>query len=168
MSSFKRSTWDIFWENQAIPGKAKKWPTQILLILICIIHIIVKSKTLNFFSLKLYGLDVWAQQNSHQEEKIYSFSEKYVFKGKFGLRAMRTLKVFIRCRKYGLGGSRDHAKRFVQVLPKLITRPWKHNFFNFWSTLGANIWGHKLHIDTNAYPGSQPHGVKILCRWCPG
>ena len=70
---FLFSAWDIFWENQAISDKARKWPTQIFLIFIYIIHIIVKSKTLKFFSLKLYGLGVWAQQNSHLKEKKYSF-----------------------------------------------------------------------------------------------
>ena len=64
---------DIFWENRAISDKARKWPTQIFLIVIYIIHIIVKGKTLKFFSLKLYGLGVWAQQNSHLKEKKYSF-----------------------------------------------------------------------------------------------
>ena len=70
---------DIFWENQAISNKARKWLTQILLIFIYIIHTIVKSNTLKFFSLKLYGLGVWVQQNSYQEEKKYSISTKMDF-----------------------------------------------------------------------------------------
>ena len=151
---------DIFWENQAISDKARKWPTQIFLIFIYIIHIIVKSKTLKFFSLKLYGLGVWAQQNSLLKEKNKAFSQRWVFKDKFGLRATHEHKVFLRNRKYGWSGPRDYEKKFVQVLPKIVTRSQKHNFFNFWIALGLNIfWGHKLHIDIKACPPRQPLGL---------
>ena len=51
-------------------------------------------------------------------------------------------------------------KKFVQVLPRLVARSQKHNFFNFRRALGLNIFsGHKLHIDINAYVQRQPLGV---------
>ena len=67
---------------------------------------------------------------------------------------------WVRYRKYGLKVFRDYVKKFVEVLPELATRPRKHNFLNFWSTLGPNFfWEHKLHIDINAYAESQSLGV---------
>ena len=140
-------------------GKAKEWPTQILLIFIHITYIIDNSNTVKFFGLKLYSLGVWTQQNSYLEQKNTAFSQKWIFGGKFELRAMHAHKFFVRYRKYGLKEFRNYEKKFVQVLPKLVTGPWKRKFLNFWSSLGANIfWGRKLHMGINAYDERQPIG----------
>ena len=127
---------DIFWENQAIVDKARKWPTQIFLIFICIIHIIVKSKTLKFFSLKLYGLGVWAQQNSLLKEKNTAFSQRWVFKDKFGLRATHEHKVFLRNRKYGWRGPTDWEK-VRAVIAQNSYQVTKTQFFQFSESFGA-------------------------------
>ena len=37
---------------------------------------------LNFFGPKLYGLGVWAKQNSYLEEKNTDFSQKWIFVGR--------------------------------------------------------------------------------------
>ena len=60
-------------------GKVKKWPTQILLIFIHITYIIGNSKTLKFFGPKLYGLGVWARQNSYLEQENTAFFTKMDF-----------------------------------------------------------------------------------------
>ena len=113
-----------------------------------------------FFSLKLYRLGVWAQENFHLKQKKTAFSQRWVFKGKSGLRATHEHKVFLRNRKYGWSGPRDYEKTFVQVQPKIVTRSQKHNFFSFWIALGLNIfWGHTLHIDIKACPPRQPLGL---------
>ena len=60
--------------------------------------------------------------------KNTAFSQKWVYKDKFGLRAMHAPKVFLRNRKNDLRGPKDYEKKFVQVLPKLVTRSQKHIF----------------------------------------
>ena len=117
---------------QTRPGK---WPTQIFLISIYIIHVIVK------ISVKLYGLGVWAQQNTHLKEKKYSFFTDWqiqVFKDKFGLwlRATHKHKDFLRDRKYGRRGPRGYEKKLVQVLPKIVARSQKQ-FFQISESFGA-------------------------------
>ena len=58
-------------------------------------------------------------------------------------------------------GDPQTEKKFVQLLPKIVTRSRKHNFFNFQRALGLNIfWGDKLHIDVNVYAPRQPLGVE--------
>ena len=94
---------------------------------------------LKFFGPKLYSLGVWAQQNSYLEEKNTAFSQKQIFVGQFELRAMHAHKFFVRYREYGLRGFRNYEKKLVQVLPKLVTRPPKHIFLSFWSSLVPNI-----------------------------
>ena len=66
-----------------------------------------------------FGLDKIPTWN----RKILLFSQKWIFEGKFELRAMHAHKFFVRYRKYGLRGFRNYENKFVQVLPKLVARP---------------------------------------------
>ena len=50
--------------------------------------------------------------------KIQLFSQKWIFEGKFELRAKHAHKCFVRYRKYDVREFRNYEKKFVQVLPK--------------------------------------------------
>ena len=63
--------------------------------------------------------------------KIQLFSQKWIFGGKFELRAMHALMFFVRYRKYGPKKFRNYEKKVVQLLPKLVTKPWKSKFLDF-------------------------------------
>ena len=66
-------------------GKVMKWPTQVLLIFIHITYVTDSSKTLKFFVPKLYSL---GPTKFLPGLKKYSFfSQKWIFEGKFELRA---------------------------------------------------------------------------------
>ena len=79
-------------------GKAKKWPTQILLIFIHITYIIDNSNTIKFFGLKLYGLGVWTQQNCYLEQKNTAFFTKMDFWGHIWAQGNACTQVF--CKIY--------------------------------------------------------------------
>ena len=49
---------------------------------------------------------------------------------------MHAHKFFVRYREYGLRRFRNYEKKFVQVLPKLVTRPQNTNFYVF-----GQVWG---------------------------
>ena len=61
-------------------------------------------------------IPTWSRKNT-------AFSQEWVFEGKFELRAMYAHKFFVRYKKCCLKGSRNYEKRFVQLLPKLVTMP---------------------------------------------
>ena len=84
-------------------GKARKCPTQILLIFTHITYVTVNSRMLNFFGSKLHGSGVWAWQNSYLEEKKYSSFTKMDFWGQIWAKG-NACNVFVKYRKYDLRG----------------------------------------------------------------
>ena len=71
------------------------------------------------------------------KEKNTAFSQRWVFKGKFGLRATHAHKVFLRNGKYDRKGPRNFEKKVCAGIAQTSCQVTKTQFFQFSESFGA-------------------------------